>query len=77
MIEWRWNLAPLTVRDETANNLADVMDFSAPNISARQFNVPAGPFGSACLNPPSEVAEWFPLLEMAADFGWPVALPVP
>ena len=23
MIEWRWGLAPLTVRDETANNLAD------------------------------------------------------
>jgi phospholipase C len=78
MIEWRWNLPPLTVRDETANNMAEVMDFSAPNLSAKQFNVPAGPFGSVCVGvPPEELEEWFPLLEMAADFGWPVALPVP
>ena len=27
MIEWRWGLEPLTVRDATANNLADVLDF--------------------------------------------------
>ena len=30
MIEWRWGLEPLTVRDATANNLADVLDFRAP-----------------------------------------------
>jgi phospholipase C len=77
MIEWRWGLAPLTVRDETANNLAEVMDFSTPNLFAKQFDVPAGPFGSACVTGPPELEEWFPLLEMAADFGWPVALPVP
>ena len=77
MIEWRWGLAPLTVRDETANNLADVMDFSMRDLSARQFKVPTGPFGAACVTGPPELEEWFPLLEMAADFGWPVALPVP
>ena len=27
MIEWRWNLAPLTLRDRTAKNLADALDF--------------------------------------------------
>ena len=28
MIEWRWDLQPLTVRDATANNLADELDFT-------------------------------------------------
>lgn len=27
MIEWRWSLAPLTLRDRTAKNLADALDF--------------------------------------------------
>jgi len=27
MIEWRWNLEPLTLRDRTAKNLADALDF--------------------------------------------------
>jgi hypothetical protein len=27
MIEWRWGLAPLSVRDATANNLTDLLDF--------------------------------------------------
>jgi phospholipase C len=76
MIEWRWGLSPLTVRDETANNLAEVLDFSGSDLSPRQFSVPGGPFGSAC-SPGLPEAEWQPLLEMAADFGWPVALPVP
>ena len=79
MIEWRWGLAPLTVRDETANNLAEVLDFSTRDLSARQFDVPAGPFGEVCLpgSGSPEAEEWEPLLEMAADFGWPVAVPVP
>src|SRR5947209_14105678 len=37
MIEWRWSLRPLTVRDATANNLAQVLDFTAPNLSAPAF----------------------------------------
>jgi phospholipase C len=48
MIEWRWNLAPLTVRDQTANNLADILDFDHRDLTAPAFNVPAGPFGKAC-----------------------------
>jgi len=27
MIEWRWNLEPMTTRDRTAKNLADALDF--------------------------------------------------
>ena len=28
MIEWRWDLEPMTVRDAKAKNLADALDFS-------------------------------------------------
>ena len=48
MIEWRFGLPPLTVRDQTANNLADVLNFGAPDISAPTFTVPMGPFGKPC-----------------------------
>jgi phospholipase C len=27
MIEWRWGLEPMTVRDRTARNLAEALDF--------------------------------------------------
>lgn len=27
MIEWRWNLEPLTLRDRAAKNLAEALDF--------------------------------------------------
>ena len=74
MIEWRWGLAPLTVRDETATNLAEVLQFDAPDLQAKQLAVPAGPFGSLCLpgvaDPTDE--EWLPLLQMAAESGWPL-----
>src|SRR5256885_5485664 len=35
MIEWRWGLDPLTVRDATANNLADELDFTQDRKSTR------------------------------------------
>jgi len=76
MIEWRWGLAPLTVRDDTATNLADVLQFDAPDVQARQLGVPTGPFGSLCspgVAGPSD-QEWLPLLQMAADSGWPLEL---
>jgi phospholipase C len=48
LISWRWGLEPLTVRVDTANNLAEALDFSKPNLAAPQYSVPAGPFGGAC-----------------------------
>ncbi len=49
MIEWRWNLEPLTVRDRTANNIARALDFTRPkNLSVPHFDVPDGPFGMMC-----------------------------
>jgi phospholipase C len=72
MIEWRWNLAPLTVRDQTANNLAGVLNFARPDFAAKQIAVPEGPFGGACTTAAALSSEWLPLYQMAAGFGWPV-----
>jgi phospholipase C len=48
MVEGRWGPAPLSVRDATANNLADVLDFRQSPRVPPAFTVPAGPFGGAC-----------------------------
>jgi phospholipase C len=48
LIEWRWGLEPLTVRDAKANNLADALDFAHPQTDAPTFAVPTGPFGVRC-----------------------------
>lgn len=49
MIEWRWGLEPLSVRDATAENLAQVLDFQRPkDLSASSYDVPDGPFGENC-----------------------------
>ena len=50
MIEWRWELQPLTVRDASANNLAHVLDFDTPNLLAPHFSVPVGPFPQLCIS---------------------------
>lgn len=38
MIEWRWELEPLTVRDQTATNLAMALDFSMYDTNAPAIN---------------------------------------
>ena len=48
MIESRWNLQPLTVRDSTANNLMDELDFGIAVSPAPVIDVAAGPFGNGC-----------------------------
>ena len=70
MIEWRWALEPLTVRDATANNLAEVLDFTAPDARVKLYDVPPGPFGAPCQ--PAVADKWSSLRGMAASFGWPV-----
>lgn len=76
MIEWRWGLEPLTVRDATATNLAEALKFQGSEVSAKQLDVPTGPFGQLCVPGVPDVTdeEWRPLLQMAADFGWPIDL---
>ncbi|MBI1851804.1 MAG: alkaline phosphatase family protein [Planctomycetes bacterium] len=72
MIEWRWNLQPLTVRDATANNLAEALDFTTPLYAASRFDIPAGPFGTICHGFAPASDKWQTLRQMAADYGWPI-----
>lgn len=70
MIEWRWSLRPLTTRDAAANNLAEVLDFDAPNLSAPRFTMPAIPLPQVCavtsLDEPIDQFKAF-----ASGFGFP------
>jgi phospholipase C len=69
MIEWRWHMRPLTVRDATAVNLAEALDFSRPNLSASPIVFPPGPYGTPC---PIEAVpdKWVRLGEIAVQFGF-------
>ena len=72
LIEWRWQLPPLTIRDETATNLAEALDFSMPQRTAPQFRVPLGPFGAPCGSATVVAADhWHRLLTVAQGLGWP------
>jgi phospholipase C len=80
MIESRWSLQPLTVRDATANDLRAEL-LSRPDARAPSYDVPAGPFGGACAGTPvapgvgatgAVEEEWAPILALARETGWPV-----
>ena len=80
MIEWRWNLRPLTVRDASARNLALALDFSFADLAAPQYPVLPGPFGAPCSsvvpaplsNTRSAGENWDGLRGLALQHGWPV-----
>jgi phospholipase C len=80
MIEWRWNLRPLTIRDASARNLALALDFSVVDLAAPQYVVPPGPFGAPCISgvptpltkTRSEGENWDGLRDVALQHGWPV-----
>ena len=75
MIEWRWNLDPLTVRDQTANNLAQVLDFRRPRLQTPQYLVPPV-IGAACPAPPGVIASTAPMNASAVGgLGSAVAAP--
>jgi phospholipase C len=40
MIEWRWSLPALSVRDDAANNLAEALDFGYVRRRVRDYAVP-------------------------------------
>ena len=72
LIEWRWDLDPLTVRDADAHNLAEALDFSTRRLTAPQFRVPFGPFGTLCGSAAAAApGVWHQLLALAHGFGWP------
>lgn len=69
MIEWRWHIEPLTVRDATANNLAMALDFSRRNLNAPAFNVPGGLFGLPCALTEIVPNKWDGLAAVARALG--------
>jgi phospholipase C len=77
MIEWRWGLKPLTARDQNANNLARVLDFSSPpDLTAPVYSVdPFDGTGGLCTTPAADSAEsreWRPLKKLARAHGWTI-----
>ena len=74
LIEWRWNLDALTVRDAGANNLALALDFGKPDRSAPVYAIDPGPYGAACPNTPAspvgETDEWVAVRAVAQSYGW-------
>ncbi len=73
MIEWRFGLSPLTVRDKAAANLAEVLDFRhAPNLRAPAYPVPSF-VGVPCgTGVPGDDEEWSQLAPIAAALGYSV-----
>jgi phospholipase C len=73
MIEWRFGLAPLTLRDASARNLAEVLDFRhAPNLAAPHWKVPlAAPLPCVPGNP-ADYERWKALAQHAINSGWGV-----
>jgi phospholipase C len=74
MIEWRFGLPPLTVRDQTANNLADVLDFAHPNVLFNVYPVPAS-LSTPCLPTPvrsSAEDDFSALRQYAQSLGFPI-----
>jgi len=79
MIEWRWGLEPLTVRDATANNLAQELDFKHAAVGAPVYPVPAVAGAPCPIRPvaavpgprrPTGRAHWAGLREVARRHGW-------
>ena len=79
MIAWRWNLPFLTVRDQTANNIANTLNFAAPkNLSYPTIVVPTGPdpdatYPSPCpLESADAAEEWDEIKDLAVKYGFAV-----
>ncbi len=77
LIEWRWRLEPLTVRDATAHNLARELDFAHPQLAAPEYPVPAVvptpcPANPTVLRSPASRAHWGALRDVAQRHGWGV-----
>ena len=55
MIEWRWDLEPMTTRDANAKNLADALDFTTRRAAV---DLPAfvPPPNTQCVHPTLELA---------------------
>jgi len=74
MIEWNWGLAPLSIRDAIANNMADELDFTNRDDNPPSFAVPPGPFGVPCPSegPGNGAAEMARLADLFRTFGFTI-----
>jgi phospholipase C len=83
LIEWRWNLSPLSVRDATAANLAQALDFERrPRRETPKYAIPpfvstgctppspAAPTAAAPATPPQPDDEWNGLADLARAHGF-------
>ncbi len=76
MVEWRWQLAPLTRRDAAARNLAETFDFAHPDRSAPALPTVVDPVPTVCgtglpeLPAVGESGEWEQLREVLGVTGW-------
>jgi phospholipase C len=72
MIEWRFGLAPLTVRDAAANNLAEVLDFTRPpQLDAPRYRIPRPvTFGCLLADHTHRGTDWEDLASLAKDRGF-------
>ena len=68
MIEWRWGLPSLTVRDEHASNLAEILEFRKVQRRAPHYRVGDSQIPTLCT--PSELDKWVTLLDLAKIAGW-------
>jgi phospholipase C len=68
MIEWRWSLPPLTIRDMNAVNLAEILDLRRSLPRAPRYRVPDARIPTVCL--PSEPDKWLTIASIAGSFGW-------
>jgi len=71
LIEWRFGLKPLTIRDAQARNLAEVLDFGrAPNLTAPQWSVPPA-LPAPCIDgAPGDYEGWKALADRAIAEGY-------
>jgi phospholipase C len=70
MIEWRWQLAPLTTRDTAARNLAEVLDFDGRDDTAPPFHAPLVQSHPCPTRRSEEYASWDQLADQAASYGF-------
>jgi phospholipase C len=73
MIEWRFGLPALTVRDAAAANLAEALNFAAPpNLTAPPYSVPPAVSAPCGTGTAKDYEEWHQLAQLAASYGFPI-----
>jgi phospholipase C len=66
-VEWRWDLPPLTSRDATATNMAEILDFKNARPRRPLYDVPNAQIPTPCID---GVDKWSTLESIARISGW-------